>query len=78
MAQNNCAEMREFLSAYLDGELDKAQGQRVLAHLNECGDCTIFFNTLRKTLLLYRTMPPDALDTDAQARLRQVLQLDQT
>ena len=78
MPQNECVEMRGSLSAYLDGELDEAQGQRVLAHLNECGDCTIFFNTMRKTLLLYRTMPPDALDADARTRLQQVLQLDQT
>jgi anti-sigma factor RsiW len=78
MSQNNCAAVRVQLSAYLDGELDAAQSEALLAHLNECADCTTFYNTLRKTLMLYRAMPPDALDADARTRLRHVLQLDQT
>jgi anti-sigma factor RsiW len=66
------------MSAYLDGELDDTARQTLAAHLNECADCTTFFNTLRKTLMLYHATPPDALDADARTRLRHVLQLDQT
>lgn len=78
MASSECAAMRAKLSAYLDGELDNAAREMLLAHVNECADCTAFFNTLRKTLLLYRAMPPDALDADTRARLRRALQLDLT
>jgi predicted anti-sigma-YlaC factor YlaD len=76
MPQNNCAAIRAQLSAYLDGELDAAQSEALLAHLSECADCTTFYNTLRKTLLLYRGLAAEKMPDASRARLLQDLDLD--
>lgn len=78
MAQNDCAAMRTRMSAYLDGESDDAASQILLAHLNGCAECATFYNTLRKTLMLYKNLPPDKMDDSARTRLQRILNLDQT
>lgn len=77
MASSECAAVRAQLSAYLDGEMDDAASQTLLAHLNECADCTTFFNTLRKTLTLYRALAQDPPDAEMRMRLLRALELEQ-
>ncbi|MFZ5449644.1 MAG: zf-HC2 domain-containing protein [Thermodesulfobacteriota bacterium] len=42
-----CQEMRELMSAWLDGELDKAMEAALSAHLNECEACRQEWQKLR-------------------------------
>jgi hypothetical protein len=49
-----CKSMLSNLSDYVDGELDEEIVQEIKRHLLACRDCTIFVDTLRKTLILYR------------------------
>lgn len=76
MASSECAAVRAQLSAYLDGEMDDAASQTLLAHMNRCADCTTFFNTLQKTLTLYRALAQDAPEPEMRTRLLRALELE--
>ncbi|RIK46333.1 MAG: hypothetical protein DCC58_03490 [Chloroflexi bacterium] len=47
MDRHACAECRELISAFIDGELAQDERARMMAHLSECVDC-------RETLEVYR------------------------
>lgn len=52
---------REQLSAYLDGELEAEERQRLEAHLMACADCQRELAELRQTRQLLRALPAPAL-----------------
>ncbi len=71
-----CRELKDKLSAYLDGELESALCAEIEQHLQGCDDCRVVVDTLNKTITLYRnygqaTVPPDTHD-----RLTRVLHLE--
>ena len=72
-----CDQILGSLSEYIDGEL-KAELCAVLeAHLQECENCRIVVNTLRKTIELYReTSTPDELPGEVRQRLYAKLELE--
>lgn len=51
----SCHELLASLSEYVDGELSKDICAEIEKHLNECSDCKIVVDTLRKTIDLYHT-----------------------
>ena len=65
----NCREMAEYLSGYVDGELDESIRKVIDAHGGECPPCRAFVRTLRRTVELVRARPRDPLSPD----LRQAL-----
>jgi anti-sigma factor RsiW len=65
------------LSGYVDGELEAALCAELEAHLAECPDCRVMVDTLRKTIVLYRSQSRADLPADVQARLYKVLELDE-
>lgn len=50
MLVGSCAETREQLSAYLEGELKGLRRLRVRMHLAGCSACTAVLRSLRKTV----------------------------
>ncbi|GAP06308.1 putative zinc-finger [Anaerolinea thermolimosa] len=52
--QRNCQELLASLSEYVDGDLSKELCAEIERHLEECHDCQVVVNTLRKTIDLYR------------------------
>jgi anti-sigma factor RsiW len=68
--------MLEQLSDYIDGELEAVLCTQLEAHLAECPDCRVMVDTLRKTVILYRTQSPGELPVDVRERLYGVLKLD--
>lgn len=54
MPGRHCAEMLEPLSEYLDGTAAAALCAEIERHLAECPECTVFVDTLRRTIELYR------------------------
>ena len=72
----SCEEMLDQLSDYVDGELGQALCAQLEAHLAECPDCRVMVDTLRRTIILYRTQAPADLPEDVEARLYQVLNLE--
>jgi anti-sigma factor RsiW len=65
------------LSDYVDGELEAALCAELEAHLADCPDCRVMVDTLRKTIVLYRSQAQADLPSDVQARLYKVLELDE-
>ena len=72
----SCREILEQLSDYIDGELEAVLCTQLEAHLAECPDCRVMVDTLRKTVILYRTQSPGELPVDVRERLYGVLKLD--
>ena len=73
-AEVDCGDARNMASDYLDDDVEPALRRRVRAHLEKCGPCLSFFNTLRATVGLLRKMesrqaPPQFADR-VSARLR--------
>ena len=69
-----CADARAVASDYVDGDVEPALGGRIRAHLEKCGPCLAFFDTLRATVDLLggmerRPAPPLFADR-LKARLR--------
>lgn len=61
---NQHEEIREMLSAYLDGELTQASEQRVRVHLEDCEDCRRAYDELARLQKMTRELefaePPEA------------------
>ncbi len=57
-------EIRQMLSAYLDGELTQASAQRVRVHLEDCGECRRVFDEMARLQAMTRELafaePPEA------------------
>lgn len=51
-----CREFNEFLMAYLDRELPKAELESFEAHLAECPPCVVYLDQYRETVRLGRSI----------------------
>jgi anti-sigma factor RsiW len=71
-----CKEMLGALSEYIDGELDESLCAEIEAHMRDCPDCQMMIDTLRKTVLLYRTQSKPEVPGDVKSRLYAVLDLN--
>lgn len=71
----HCDQLMESLSEYVDGALDPALCAELERHLCECDDCQIVFNTMKKTIELYRKVAP-AGDVPDDVRSRLYARLD--
>jgi anti-sigma factor RsiW len=71
-----CRKLLKDLSDYVDGELDETLCMEIERHMDECDNCRVVVDTLRKTVLLYHSLPPEPMPADAEARLFRRLDLD--
>lgn len=57
-------EIRQMLSAYLDGELTQVSAQRVRVHLEDCGECRRAFDEMARLQAMTKELafaePPEA------------------
>ena len=68
--QKQCSQIIESISEYVDGTLDENLCAELERHLCECDDCQVVFNTMMKTIDLYRkTSPSVDVPEDVRARL---------
>jgi predicted anti-sigma-YlaC factor YlaD len=49
-----CAQVVEYLSDYLDGNLSEALKAEAQAHIASCRNCRVVLDTTQQTILLYR------------------------
>lgn len=73
----NCQELKAQLSEFIDGELDDSLCAEIQKHMASCDNCRVMVDTLRKTVILYREEPEEAVPPDVHARLVKVLDLEQ-
>lgn len=72
-----CRDLLKDLSDYVDGELDETLCLVIEHHMTECDNCRVVVDTLRKTVLLYRELPPEPIPADVEARLFKRLELSE-
>jgi anti-sigma factor (TIGR02949 family) len=74
----NCRHMLDSLSEFVDGTLADELCSEIQRHLDDCPDCHLVVDTLRKTIYLYReTAEPPDVPADVRQRLYQCLDLDE-
>lgn len=71
-----CHDLLGQLSDYVDGELEASLCAELEAHLAECPNCRVMVDTVRKTIILYRTQAAVELPSDIEARLYKVLEIE--
>ena len=72
-----CKQLLGSLSDYIDGELQAELCSQIEAHLQNCENCRIVINTLRKTVELYeKTAEPAGLPDGVRERLFHKLDLN--
>ena len=71
-----CKDMLGALSDYIDGELEERLCAEIDEHMKECPDCRIVVDTLRKTVLLYRTHGQAEIPQDVLSRVHLALDVE--
>lgn len=74
--KHHCRGMGEVFSQYLDRELARQACRKLEKHLKDCPDCQTYFDTLKKTVTLYRGLGRQEVPPDAQRRLYKVIKLE--
>jgi anti-sigma factor RsiW len=75
--QKDCRKLLGSLSAYVDGELDDELCSVLEQHLEDCEDCRIIVDTLKKTVYLYHaTAACEELPSEIRKRLYQSLNIE--
>jgi anti-sigma factor RsiW len=73
-----CRQLLGSLSEYVDGELDDELCSVLEQHIEDCEDCRIVVDTLRKTVYLYHaTAENEVIPTDIKKRLYKSLNLEE-
>ena len=75
-ADPDCGEVRDLSSDYIDEDLDAATADRVKGHLEWCGPCNAFVNTLRATVSLLRATPRRNAPEGFRESVREKLKAD--
>ncbi len=71
MAKNeHCKQLLGNLSDYINGELDDELCSELTQHLENCQDCQIVVDTLKKTIYLYHTTAQEPVDVPENVRQR--------
>lgn len=71
-----CRQLLKDLSDYVDGDLDETFCLEIERHMDECDNCRVVVDTLRKTVLLYHQLPVEPMPTSVEARLFRCLDLE--
>jgi anti-sigma factor RsiW len=69
-----CKEFLQELNDYLDETVDQELRLRLEAHVSECPNCFVIFDTTRKTIRVFKGMEPQTIPADVHSRLMQALE----
>jgi mycothiol system anti-sigma-R factor len=73
----HCSELLAELSEYVDGSLQQSLCEAIEHHLQDCPNCTIVVDTLRKTIQLFQaTSFSEHIPDDMRERLYKNLNLE--
>ena len=75
MGHENCRDLLEGLSDFLDEEASDEFCAEIRRHMSDCAKCRIVVDTLRKTVTFYRQLPQPELSEEIRERLYKVLDL---
>ncbi len=69
-----CKEFLQELNEYLDETADQELRIRLHAHVTECPNCFVIFDTTRKTLSVYKGQEAQNIPEDVHSRLMKALE----
>jgi predicted anti-sigma-YlaC factor YlaD len=72
----DCGKVRDLSSDYIDGDMDTGGADRMRGHLEWCGPCNAFVNTLRSTVNLLRATPKSRAPDDFREKIRERLKTE--
>ena len=73
-----CRQLLDSLSAYVDGDLQQELCDEIELHMKDCDNCRIVVDTLSKTISLYQTSSkPAVVPEEVRQRLYHRLDLDE-
>ena len=72
----DCGEVRDLSSDYIDEDLEAAAADRVKGHLEWCGPCNAFINTLRATVRMLGATPREKAPDGFRESVREKLKAD--
>ena len=74
----DCRKLLGSLSEYVDGELNEELCSVLEQHMEECENCRIVVDTLRKTVYLYHEVAEtENIPSEMRERLYKTLNIDQ-
>lgn len=74
---SNCHQLLGSLSEYVDGELNEELCSALEQHLEDCEDCRIVVDTLKKTVYLYhKSAQAEDIPADIRTRLYKSLNIE--
>ncbi len=65
----SCQELVELVTDYLENALSPEERARFESHLDECGNCRLYLEQIRRTVELSGTLTPESLDPEAEREL---------
>lgn len=68
-----CQEVVDLLSEYLAGSLSEAEIAAIRRHLEGCGNCELFFESLKTTVWLTKRLEPEDVPPAVVDRLQSFL-----
>lgn len=68
-----CKEFLQELNEYLDENIDAELRAKLEAHVNNCPNCFVIFDTTRRTIQVYKGMEPQIIPNDVHDRLMSAL-----
>lgn len=69
-----CKEFLNALNEYLDESEDSQIREEVEAHIKECPNCWVVFDTAQKTLKVFKGLEPQDFPPEVHARLMDRIQ----
>ena len=69
-----CKEFLQELNQYLDEDMDVELRVKLEAHVNNCPNCFVIFDTTKRTIQVYKGMAPQVMPADVHERLMAALE----
>ena len=70
-----CDDVLNHICEELDTKLTSAKCRELKRHLEQCPNCTVYLDSLRKTIMLYSSAPNPRLPQKARKKLFATLKL---
>lgn len=68
-----CKEFLQELNEFLDETADQELRARLHAHVTECPNCFVIFDSTKKTIHVYKGLEPQHIPEDVHERLMRAL-----
>ena len=69
-----CKQFLQELNQYLDEDIDAELRRKLEAHVNNCPNCFVIFDTTKRTIQVYKGMEPQVIPNDVHSRLMSALE----